>query len=458
MIARTVEHRGHTLGSTTGWHALVRAVGERPWWLYVPASEWERKLDVLHTPSSAQTNSALAVLGALAAVLLVAAVRRRWDLCAGTLIALGLCAAMVEQVANNPGSKLLAETLGYTLWWGSELGFWVWLVLFWALWLGLSGLVRLLLARTSLGARMRGGWSGWGGGWKGAAAGLPLALAGLAGLALVGASVAREERADSHVYEYRPAAATASALERVLPPGEGVDYSFGALDLGTQPMEPAIRFLLVRHGDRVMAPGSFPRLGTYYELRGHPYRWVVYLSDGTRAAGHMRLVSRVAFRSPWGEEVFSAWVRRANAGRATGAGPSRQGGRQKGPRRRPARALLKLSTGASRVRSAPAATLFEGHVAFPRASVFGGVVLAQQDVVFAVRAADRRDRRFALVDGFGRLAAAREPFAVEDRHFVFFAGRLISSSSFSGVSPFSQATWRKMMWPSANLPTILSGC
>ena len=70
MIARTVEHRGHTLGSRIGWHALVRAVGERPWWLYVPASEWERKLDVLHAPSSAQTNSALAVLAALAAVLL----------------------------------------------------------------------------------------------------------------------------------------------------------------------------------------------------------------------------------------------------------------------------------------------------------------------------------------------------------------------------------------------------
>ena len=133
------------------------------------------------------------------------------------------------------------------------------------------------------------------------------------GLALVGLAVAAEERPDSHVYEYRPAAAMARALERVLPAGQGVDYRFGALDLGTQPMEPAIRFLLVRHGDRVMAPGSFPRLGTYYELHGHPYRWVVYLTDGTRAAAHMHLVSRVAFRSPWGEEVLSAWMRRAGA-------------------------------------------------------------------------------------------------------------------------------------------------
>ncbi len=189
---------------------------------------------------------------------------------------------MVEQVANNPASQLLAETLGYTLWWGSELGFWVSLVLFWALWLGAGSLIRLLLSRSSLGERLRGVW---GGGRRTLAATVPLALAGLAGLALVGSAVAAEERPDSHVYEYRPAAAMATALERVLPAGAGVDYRFGALDLGTQPMEPAIRFLLVRHGDRVMAPGSFPRLGTYYELRGHPYRWVVYLSDGTRAAG-----------------------------------------------------------------------------------------------------------------------------------------------------------------------------
>jgi hypothetical protein len=308
MIARTVEHRGHTLGSTIGWHALVRAVGVRPWWLYVPASEWERKLDVLRTPSGTRVDSALALLAALGAVLVVAAWRRRWDLCAACVIALGLCGAMVEQVANNPASRLLRETLGYTLWWGSELGLWVWLVLFWALWLGLCGAVKLLLAHTSLASRTRPNWSV---GWRGAALATPLAVAGLVGLALVGASVAAEERPDSHVYEYRSIATVATALERELPPAQSIDYRFGALDLGTQPMEPALRFLLVRHGDRVLAPGSFPRLGSYYVLAGHPYRWVVYLTDGNRPAAHMRLASRVAFRSPWGGEVLSAWVAHA---------------------------------------------------------------------------------------------------------------------------------------------------
>jgi len=314
MIARTVEHRGHTVGATVGWHALVRAVGVRPWWLYVPASEWERKLDVLHTPSSARTNSTLAVLATLGVVLLGGALRRRWDLCAAALIALGLCAVMVEQVANNPASRLLSETLGYTLWWGSELGLWVYLVLFWAVWLVLGWAARMVLARGSLTTRLRGRWAA---GWRGTAAAASPALAGLAGLALVGAAVASEQRPDSHVYEYRSIAATAAALERVLPGGAGVDFRFGALDIGTQPMEPALRFLLVRHGDRVMAPGSFRRLGSYYELRGHPYRWVVYLDDGTRRAPHMRLVSRVSFRSPWGREVLSAWVRRVSHGGRT---------------------------------------------------------------------------------------------------------------------------------------------
>ena len=203
---------------------------------------------------------------------------------------------------EQPAATLLAETLGYTLWWGSELGLWVYLVLFWALWLAFAWTVRAVLSRTSIASWLRE----WSIGWRGAAAIAPMAVAGLVGLAFVGAAVASEEQPDSHVYEYRSITAMARALGRVLPAGEGVDYRFGALDLGTQPMEPGLRFLLVRHGDRVMAPGSFPRLGSYYVLAGHPYQWVVYITDGTRPEPNMRLASRVSFRSPWGREVLSA--------------------------------------------------------------------------------------------------------------------------------------------------------
>jgi hypothetical protein len=300
MIARTVEHRGNTLGGSVGWHALVRAVGSRPWWLYVPASEWERKYDVRATPGAGRTGTAIALLAALVAVLGVGALRRRWDLFAAALIALGLCGVMVLQVADNPASRLLSETLGYTLWWGSELGFWVWLVLFWALWLALVALTRLWI-EPLVAARIPRG--------AGAASLVLASAAALGVIAAVGNAVAGQLKPDSHVYEYRSLSATASAIERFVGPGQTIDYRFGPLDTGTQPMEPALRFLLVRHGDRVLADGSFPRLGSYYVLGNRPYGWIVYLRDGTRAQPHMRLASRVSFRSPWGREVLSAWVR-----------------------------------------------------------------------------------------------------------------------------------------------------
>jgi hypothetical protein len=308
MIVRTAEHPEPQLGASVGWHAVVRSVGFRPWWLYVPASEWQRKADVRATPSSAQTNSALALLAALALVGVLTAYARRWDLFAAVLIALGLCAAIGLEAASNPSAQMLAETLGYTMWWGSELGLWVWLVLAWALWLGLLWLTRPALAalrgrvpadRRALLARL-------------CLVGVALAsLVSLGVVAAVGAAVARDAKPDSHVYEYRPIRQIAAGVERVIPPHQTLEYNLGPLDLGTQPMEPAIRFFLVRHGDRPLAEGSYPRLGTYYELYKRPYQWVLYLTDGTRAPRRMTLAARVHFRGPWGKETFSAWVRRA---------------------------------------------------------------------------------------------------------------------------------------------------
>jgi len=327
MIARTVEHRGATVGGSAGWNALARSLGSRPWWLHVPASEWERKYDVRHAPDTAGTDFTLALLAGLVLVLGAGAYRRRWDLCAAALIALGLCGAMVLQVANNPGSRLLSETLGYTLWWGSELGFWVWLVLAWALWLALGALVRALgrriAARSSVPRLMVPSWLRPGALALGT-------LAAVGGLALVGAAVAKTEKPDSHVYEYRPTKALADSLTRLIPSGQTIEYRFGALDLGTQPMETALRFLLVRHGDRVLAKGSFPRLGSYYEPHGQPYQWIVLLGDGTRVprhARHMTLAARVSFADPWGRDVLSAWVQHtgADAKASAGSPPARSG-------------------------------------------------------------------------------------------------------------------------------------
>ena len=84
-------------------------------------------------------------------------------------------------------------------------------------------------------------------------------------------------------------------------------------------MEPAIRFLLVRHGDRVLAKGSFPRLGSYYELYNRPVQWTVHLLDGTRTQPHMTLAARVHFTDPWGKEVLSAWARKVQSRRESAA-------------------------------------------------------------------------------------------------------------------------------------------
>ena len=312
VIVHTVEHRGATLGATVGWNAVVRSVGVRPWWLYVPASEWDRKADVRATAGTDATDSTIALLVALALAGLIGAFVARWDLAAAALIGLGMCAAIGIEVASNPSTPLLAETLGYTMWWGSELGFWVWLVLAWALWLGLAALMRLVLEalRPRLRAHERSLPS-----WVRLAGVALTSLAGLAGAVAVGGAVAASAMPDSHVYDYRPTRELAAGIERLIPPGQTIDYRSGALDLGTQPIEPAIRFLLVRYGDRVLAEGSFPRLGSYYELYNRPVQWTVRLLDGVRPQRYMTLAARVRFSDPWGTEVLSAWVMRTRVTR-----------------------------------------------------------------------------------------------------------------------------------------------
>ena len=74
-----------------------------------------------------------------------------------------------------------------------------------------------------------------------------------------GGAVAATAHRDSHAYEYHPTRVLAAAIERVVPSGTTIDYhTLGTLPLGTQPIEPALRFFLVRHGDRVLARGLLP--------------------------------------------------------------------------------------------------------------------------------------------------------------------------------------------------------
>ena len=316
MIVNTIEHRGSALGSGVGWNAVVRPVGIRPWWLYVPATEWDRKYDVgavprqrggpLDHPSGGEVDSAIVIIGALAATAAFAVFMLQWDLAAAVLIGLGMCAAIGLQAASNPAPPLLAGTLGYTLWWGSELGFWVWLVLAWAIWMGLASLTKP--ARRALRRRLRA---------RGRTppprarllATAVASLGALGGTVAVGSAVADTARPDSHHIQYQPVRTVAAGIARAIPPHQTINFKFGTLDLGTQPTEPAIRFLLVRHGDRVLANGSFPRLGSYYELYHRPVQWTVFLTDAVAPKRHFTLAARVRFVDGWGHETLSAWVR-----------------------------------------------------------------------------------------------------------------------------------------------------
>ncbi len=317
LIVRTIEHREPELGSTVGWNAIVRSVGITPWWLYVPATEWDRKYDVgalvrpgastASVPSAGETTSAIVILAAHRKVPLLGAMVLRWDLVGAAVIALGMCGAIGLEAASNPSDPLLAGTLGYTMWWGSELGFFVWLVLAWALWLALCAVLRPRLRRAlkehswRLPARAR-------------TTSLAAAFAACLGATVgVGAAVASTAHPDSHVYEYHPTRVIAAAIERAVPSGTTIDYhTLGTLPPGTQPIEPALRFFLVRHGDRVLARGSFRRLGAYYELYHRPYRWEVLLVNGRQRRRGMTLVARVKVRDGWGTQTLSAWVRRVH--------------------------------------------------------------------------------------------------------------------------------------------------
>jgi hypothetical protein len=315
LVVRTTSDRGTTLGSGIGANAVVDAVGWKPWWLHVPASEWSRKNDVRVTPSSSASDSTLAMLAALGLVVLLGLWRRRGDLAAAALIGLAMCAALDANVANTPVVPLLAATIGYTAWWGSILGLWVWLVLAWSLWLSLrwlalaSGPVRRRLAAGVGGAPPRV--------WK--AACVVASLGCLAGVAAAGNAVAATEKRDSHLNQYHPIATLVAALDRIIPSGESVRFKLGANDVSTQPIEPGVRFGLVRHGDLVLSQGAHQRLGYYYELRNKPYRWFVYIANGKRQRKHMLLAVTVHFHDAWGKHTFSAWVARVGPGRSLSA-------------------------------------------------------------------------------------------------------------------------------------------
>jgi hypothetical protein len=313
-----------TLGASAGWHAVVRAVGAKPWWLYVPHTRWDRKYDVRAHPRSGAVASCVALLALLGVVGIVGAVRRRRDVASAALIGFALCAALAVIAASTPTSRVLSATLGYTMWWGSQVGLWVWLILAWSAWLALAWVGGAAWRRVGAGVAARPATGGQAGRrpdrMHPLRATVPVAVlarafgcvAAVGATLAVGVAVAGTERSDEHLSTYKPTKELAARLDAAIPSGRTVQL-VGNLDLATMPIKPALRYFLARHRVRALARGSYLRLGSWYELYDRPFQYMVYVDDGVRRpAPHAKLLDRVHFLDPFGPQVVSLWLERVS--------------------------------------------------------------------------------------------------------------------------------------------------
>ena len=264
---------GAKVGFGVGWHAVVRTVGVPPWWLTVPADQFDRSHTVKLTPSALAVGSGAAVLLGLAAVGIAGLRRRRLDLAAGATLALALCAAVEVVTARTPANPHLQATLGYTLWWASPAGMFAWLVLGWS--------AAVLLGRRLALPRLR------------ARALAP--AAGAAAVIAVGAAVGIAEKPDDHASMYSAIRATATRLRAALPRGSVVSLE-GSPGL-TSVVRVALRYDLRLAGIRAALPGMDSRWGPWYRLDGRRYGYGVYLTDvRTETVPRGRVVASVRFR------------------------------------------------------------------------------------------------------------------------------------------------------------------
>jgi hypothetical protein len=318
LVVRSASTPERTLGAAAGWHAVARAVGWVPWWLHAPSDRWTRKYDVRAPAGDVRTATAVALLGALAVAGALGAWRRRGDVATAAAIGLVMCAAIAAEAAHTPVPRVLSATLGYTMWWGSQLGMWVWLVVAWSAWLVFAPRVRAHVPRVALRGR--------------AALAAAATLLLVAGPAAAGAAVATDEQPDEHVAVYRPIGALGARLTSVFAAGQTVVLN-GKLDVSPMPIKPALRYLLVRHGVRVLGRGARLRLGSYYELDHHPYDASLYVADRLgRPASHTRLVGRAHYVDGWGPWTVSVWE---GPGSTTAAPRGARSGRPRGSRSHP---------------------------------------------------------------------------------------------------------------------------
>ena len=133
LIADAILHKGPTLGSSAGWHTVVRAFGIPPWWVRSPVPGLTRYFELGRAPGWASQASCAVVVLALFGVLVSALRRRSRDTVALTAIAILLVVVLGTNTAFTPTSHGLALNVSYTMWWASLAGMFVWIALAWSL-------------------------------------------------------------------------------------------------------------------------------------------------------------------------------------------------------------------------------------------------------------------------------------------------------------------------------------
>ena len=316
-VIKTATVPKSTLGATVGWRAVVRAIGVPPWWLKKPRSPWERKFEVRARPDTLASVSCLLMLCALVAIAAIGLLLRRAAICAGALIALALCVALAVVAATTPSTNLLAATLGYTMWWGSPVGMFVWVILGWSV---ATLLTERLLKRPGRllkrpGRLLKQPEPPAGRPERPSKRRFPRARApvvavavGVGAAALAGGAVAGTQGSDYHLTEYQPLNAMYAGLDRDIPKGRTVRLT-ASLGEATFRFKMAARFAMVRRGIRPLSPGTDTRLGAWYELDHHRYDCAVYVNDGNvppsrRAA----VVARVTYKEGTGTYPITIWV------------------------------------------------------------------------------------------------------------------------------------------------------
>ncbi len=291
LLARAARASEPKQGLAVGWHAVVRAVGIPPWWLTSPSGPFARQAQVHAEPTALATVSAAVLLALLVLVLFAGALRGAGEIAYGAAIGLALCLALGAVAGETPIRPSVADSLGYTMWWGSQAGMWVWLMLMLA---GMRPLRRALRAPAEGPARAGGG--------LGPRRAWLAALAGASAVIAAGGAVALAEGPDQDQGNYAPIAVVNARLGAVLRGSVHTVALAGSSGQRGFDFRTAAAFALHRDGLRVLDPAAAVRLTPAYELGAAPFQAVVrFEPPGVHVRG--RVIAVVPPRQPTGGAI-----------------------------------------------------------------------------------------------------------------------------------------------------------